>query len=140
MNRSPKPSEDRFPPTYTFHDKPFRWLIVHWWACKRMSRRGHTPCPACGTLGTWKPFGLFSWQDRLVRRWLCKWCGFYDGTDGRFWAYMDAEAGTWVLAPQPGEVSYDEHVKLVAENYRTTPKRLAAESKSYPKPFSPFVG
>lgn len=144
-NRSPKPSEDRFPPTYTFHEKPVRWLFWHWWYCRRLKTRGKLRCPACGVYGTWKPYGLFSWQDRLVRRWLCKWCGFYDGTDGRFWAYMDSNVGTWVLAPQPGDISHREFLKRMDHGEVTTPRRLAAgpgefKQDPYPKSYSPFVG
>jgi len=52
----------------------------------RLTRlRDRMRCPKCEAVGTWKPHG--GWADRKddlrhVRRWLCKWCGYYVGTDG----------------------------------------------------------
>ena len=41
--------------------------------------RDRLRCPRCKAVGTWKPHG--GWLDfedtRRVRRWLCKWCGYY---------------------------------------------------------------
>ncbi len=46
--------------------------------------RDRLRCPACKGVGCWKPHG--GWLDRederKVRRWMCKWCGFYRGPEG----------------------------------------------------------
>lgn len=42
------------------------------------------------------------WSDRedvrRVRRWLCKWCGYYVGPEGEQQAYPDPREGVWKLA------------------------------------------
>lgn len=84
--------QGKMPPIMSFHDHPWLWLIKH--RIFRRFLRGRLRCPCCGAVGTWKPFG-FIWQDRDVRRWLCKWCGFYDGTDGRYWCAINPKIGAW---------------------------------------------
>lgn len=68
------------------------------WA-KLVGMRDRLRCPHCGAVGTWKPHG--GWYDgldlRCVRRWLCKWCGGYDGPEGVMAARYSAERGWWVL-------------------------------------------
>ncbi len=41
--------------------------------------RDRLRCPMCRAVGTYKPHGgLLDKEDiRKVRRWLCKWCGYY---------------------------------------------------------------
>lgn len=69
--------------------------------------RDRLRCPACTAVGTWKPHGsLMSrivYGDLKVRRWLCKWCGYYTNAEGRVVAYPDreVEAPAWTL-PKPG--------------------------------------
>lgn len=84
----------KMPPMLGFHQAPFRWLLK--WMLLYRWRRRHT-CPACGAVGTWKPYGRW-WKDRDCKRWLCKWCGFYDGVDERTWCVIDKAQGCWVKA------------------------------------------
>jgi len=62
--------------------------------------RDRLSCPSCGAIGTWKPHG--GWLDfsdkRKVRRWLCKWCGWYHGPEGFWWATLGD--GQWELSDQ----------------------------------------
>lgn len=104
--RTPKPlptallPQGKMPPMMTFHRHPWLWLIKH--RVFRSFLRGRLRCPACGVVGTWKPYGYW-WRDRDVRRWLCKWCGFYDGTDGRFWCGINEDVGAWAkMEEKPG--------------------------------------
>src|SRR5207253_1087306 len=63
--------------------------MMLWHQCADILRvfglRDRLRCPHCGAVGTWKPHG--GWLDfsdkRRVRRWLCKWCGWYEGPEGR---------------------------------------------------------
>lgn len=59
--------------------------------------RDRLRCPFCNVVGTYKPHG--GWLDgsdkRKVRRWLCKWCGYYHGPEGRKLAVMGD--GQWEL-------------------------------------------
>lgn len=51
-------------------------------------------CPACDAIGTYKPHGgLLDRQDeRRVKRWLCKWCGFYwSKSEGVQWCALGDE-------------------------------------------------
>jgi hypothetical protein len=63
--------------------------------------RDRLRCPHCHKVGTWKPHG--GWWDRrhgdtrAVRRWLCKWCGYYVGPEGERQAYPSQEHGAWAL-------------------------------------------
>jgi len=61
--------------------------------------RDRLRCPDCDKVGTWKPHGsrIFDSTDtRQVRRWLCKWCGYYYGPEGVCRAGLVSERG-WVL-------------------------------------------
>jgi hypothetical protein len=65
-----------------------RWLLnplVHGFydALRLVGMRDRMRCPKCRAVGTWKPHGgLFDVHDkRRVRRWMCKWCGFYVGPE-----------------------------------------------------------
>ena len=119
----------KFPPLSTFHDRPFRWLL-RFWFCTRF-RRGKMACPACGAGGTFKPFGGH-WIDRPVRRWLCKWCGFYDGVDGRFWAVVDRKRGCWVLPVDEERESAEEYFQRVESGELTTPQKIMAKESINP--------
>lgn len=87
----------KMPPRPGFHRRPVWWLIKHWLAGKFL--RGRLRCPSCAVVGTWKPYGYW-WKDRNVKRWLCKWCGYYEGVDGRKWCVMDKDKGCWVFAEE----------------------------------------
>lgn len=46
--------------------------------------RDRLRCPKCTAVGTWKPHGG-RWDNadqRRVRRWMCKYCGHYEGPEG----------------------------------------------------------
>jgi hypothetical protein len=63
--------------------------------------RDRLRCPTCGAVGTWKPHGTLRERrngDRPVRRWMCKWCGYYHGPEGELRAFPDHERGAWTLA------------------------------------------
>ena len=65
--------------------------------------RDRLRCPSCKAVGTWKPHG--GWFDRedvrKVRRWLCKWCGFYEGPERTNQAYVHP-GGPWSLDSMHG--------------------------------------
>jgi len=69
-----------------------------WDFSRLVGMRDRLRCPGCGAVGTWKPHG--GWLDRedarKVRRWLCKWCGLYDGPEGTTGAAVGAN-GFWEL-------------------------------------------
>lgn len=129
-----------FPKTPLFNRRPYWWLVKHWVGYRF---RGWVRCPACKARGAYKAYGLWS-GDRQVRRWLCKWCGYYDAVDGRFWAVMDRIKGTWVLPLDKVAENVDAHAlegllriwdKRVKAGEITTPKAIATREK-----FDPFVG
>lgn len=73
-------------------------------ATSLIGMRDRMRCPMCRAVGTYKPHGsivgrIFQ-KDRPVRRWLCKWCGFYVGPEGVMRAFSSKERGCWVL-PYP---------------------------------------
>lgn len=119
--------QGKMPPIPTFHDHPWRWLIAWRWYYKRRTR---LICPCCSVVGTWKPYGGW-WRDRNVKRWLCKWCGFYDGVDGRYWCYIDKTQGCWVGWPEPPE----EAVSRINSGDLTTPEKIA-----HREGFNPWAG
>lgn len=76
-------------------------------------------CPGCGAVGTWKPHGgrLDQLHDRVlgqelptrcVRRWVCKYCGRYEGPEGVLRAHPDSERPWWVLPPPHDPQSSEE--------------------------------
>ena len=62
--------------------------------------RDRLRCPMCQAVGAWKPHG--GWMDfadeRKVRRWLCKWCGWYRGPEGYRWCQLGETA--WEIADE----------------------------------------
>lgn len=84
--------------------------------------RDRLRCPACSSVGTWKPHG--GWADRragdtrAVRRWLCKWCGHYLGPEGVLQAFPDPAQGCWVL-PRPHYPDSPDPLPTPAEVLRT---------------------
>lgn len=102
-------------------------------ALRWVGLRDRLRCPECHKVGTWKPHGtLFDrWRDgdREVRRWLCKWCGFYVGPEGRLYAFPSRVTGAWALPgwqdrskviptdlpvePVPSKVLYDAYDRVV---------------------------
>lgn len=81
-----------FPPVHAF------WFATRWFGLRDRLR-----CPYCNAVGTWKPHGTWSARifshDRSARRWLCKWCGMYEGHEGIVHAYPCGETHVWRLGP-----------------------------------------
>jgi hypothetical protein len=78
-------------PRAILHDilisRPFIWYF-----------RDRLRCPTCRKVGTWKPRGPVGRADgRIIkRRWLCKWCGAYDGEGERdTGAFINKVKGYW---------------------------------------------
>jgi hypothetical protein len=91
--------------------------------------RDRLRCPNCNKVGTWKPHG--GWWDRrrgderAVRRWLCKWCGYYVGPEGIQQAFPSQEHGAWALT----DWDFD---------HEPTPREVV--EKSYGRPIDPWRG
>ncbi len=70
-------------------------LLVFLWIGRRLK------CPACESLGFWRPFG--GWLSRAFgdnrgkRRWLCKWCGWYVDEGGFYKGVLYKGAPAWTL-------------------------------------------
>ncbi len=84
--------------------------LVHefWSALRIVGLRDRLRCPQCSSVGTWKPHGAWwdqrRYGDRPARRWMCKFCGYYNGPEGTVTAWPDPEAGCWALPhPETGE-------------------------------------
>jgi rubredoxin len=77
--------------------------IVHsfWNMTKWVGMRDRLRCPSCHAVGTWKPHGdlvsRIRYGDRPVRRWMCKWCGRYEGPEGVTKAWPRSETKVWVV-------------------------------------------
>ena len=65
--------------------------------------RSRLRCPNCHKIGTFKPHGawLDFFDERGVRRWLCKWCGYYRGPEGQMWARVSRNKKWWLLPDDP---------------------------------------
>lgn len=117
-----------------------RWRLlfpVHAFWNSLFGLRGRLRCPHCGATGTWAPHGGF-WDrvrsgDRPVRRWLCKWCGYYNGPEGELFGFPDKERGVWSLprpyypeAPEePGPTPADAFASVMGRTWPWTYKRRA---------------
>lgn len=66
-------------------------------ALRLVGLRDRYRCPRCRAVGTFKPHGgLFDRDDhRHVPRWLCKWCGYYLGPEGRMFCVIDPVLNVW---------------------------------------------
>lgn len=100
------------------------------YALRIFGLRDRYRCPDCGAVGSWKPHGGFldgiydrrhgEYNTRLVRRWVCKFCGHYEGPEGTLRAHLDSKRPWWVL-PEP----YDP--ESVDETYEPTPQDAMLE-------------
>ena len=72
-----------------------------WCALRFVGLRDCMRCPKCSAVGTWKPHGgwwdRWRFDDRPVRRWMCKWCGHYIGPEGVLVAFPNLTKGCWDL-------------------------------------------
>ena len=61
------------------HEAPVYAAMMHFIISLLPYFRYRLRCPACEGVGTFKSHGsVFDHEDtRKVRRWLCKWCGYY---------------------------------------------------------------
>lgn len=105
----------KLPPRTPFHEAPIRWLLKFQFFY-RFRRR--LVCPSCGAVGTWKPYGMY-WRDIDKRRWLCKWCGYYDAVDGQGWCVISKKQTSWVQADSEPDNSFTP--QKVAEKGRWNP-------------------
>jgi len=66
--------------------------------------RDRLRCPNCFKIGTWKPHGgwLDSEDECPVRRWLCKWCGYYQSAQRFDWCEVGDTC--WEFAKWPETV------------------------------------
>jgi ribosomal protein S27AE len=75
--------------------------VVHevlFWLAYLTGMRDRLRCPRCTAVGTFKMHGDFRSQlqgDRPARRWMCKYCGYYVGPEGRTQAYPSSRTGAW---------------------------------------------
>jgi hypothetical protein len=58
----------------------------------RMAYRNHLACPKCHNIGTYKP------RDE-PKRYLCKWCGYYQDIARTGWARPCNKKKVWMLKP-----------------------------------------
>lgn len=74
---------------------PVIHTVADW--LRRVGLRDRYRCPECHAVGTFKPHGgKFDTEDeRHVPRWLCKWCGYYIGPEGRMWCVIDSALHVW---------------------------------------------
>jgi hypothetical protein len=60
-------------------------------------------CPRCGAVGTWKPREpVRDERSGAMRpfRWLCKWCGYYDGPEGQKQCCVDTVDRVWKFSEE----------------------------------------
>lgn len=79
--------------------------------------RSRLRCPHCRRVGTFKPHGSIfdrvQGDRRAVRRWLCKWCGYYQGPEGIRQAAINTREREWQLT-EWGEIEYKATTPEVA--------------------------
>ena len=102
------------------------WYFGVWHEIVAMSRfvgmRDRLRCPACKSVGTYKPHG--AWLDhpssRFMRRWMCKFCGFYQNAEeGVMKVFPSKQSGCWQLTRH-------------SDPYCPTPKEILDEVKVNP--------
>jgi ribosomal protein S27AE len=82
--------------------------VVHevlYWLARLTGMRDRLRCPRCTAVGTFKMHGDFVHQlqgDRPARRWMCKYCGYYLGPEGRTQVFPSSRTGAWI-GPGGGE-------------------------------------
>jgi hypothetical protein len=92
----------------------FDWMMI-------VGLRDRLRCPQCKAVGTWKPHGgWMDWEDRRGRkhrRWLCKWCGYYEGMEGKgHLCYPSKLKGCWAFFSDP--YAKDDRDQRVPEEIR----------------------
>jgi len=105
--------------------------MTFWWKLKHIAFdllpfRDRLRCPACRAVGTFKPRGGRRDKDdeRKIRRWMCKWCGFYIGPEG--WATR--------VFPSRAKKCWVVNVDTISEVMLTPRETMIA---SYPPGYTP---
>ena len=123
-----------------YHFKPWWWCLkidLLMLACRipvlRLIRSRRS-CPNCKGIGTWKCYGgpfrpKIDQKPGPSRRWLCKYCGKYDGEDyGESWAFADRDRGCWTVRELYGPSSSFGLISKNMESGRCmTPKGVLAK-------------
>lgn len=106
------------------------WLLVHVFPWLRSRLK----CPSCGAIGTWKPHAPGPTLDGASQRpwrWLCKWCGYYDGPEGKGrLCYPSTVKGCWAFFSDPDakrDKDWRTPLMMCARNKRTQREMSAAE-------------
>lgn len=98
LRRNPLTPSERHLLSFPIHS--FFYLLRY------VGLRDRLRCPNCTSIGTFKPHGSVFDVDgddkRRVRRWLCKWCGYYIGPEGTTTAFLDPVAAEWRLPEDTG--------------------------------------
>jgi len=78
------------------HEAPAYAAVMHFVLSLLPYFRHRLRCPACEGVGTFKSHGsVFDHEDtRKVRRWLCKWCGYYYGPEGKQQAVLTRDGNS----------------------------------------------
>jgi rubredoxin len=95
-------------------------------ALRFIGLRDRLRCPNCRAVGTWKPHGYRHARrtgDRPVRRWLCKYCGHYQGPEGTVTCVVDPELGVW---------RFPHDMDPTAPDDLTTPREILRDHKVWP--------
>jgi hypothetical protein len=78
---------------------------VLFWLATLTGMRERLRCPHCTAVGTFKMHGDLRSQlrgDRPARRWMCKYCGYYLGPEGRTQVFPSSVTKAWI-GPGGGE-------------------------------------
>lgn len=111
--------------------------VLHELACalRWVGLRDRLRCPGCRRIGTWKPHGdvysRMNDHDRSVRRWLCKWCGRYEGPEGVLKAFPSKVTGAWALEGWKDDKGEELPVEPTPEE---------AVLAAYGRPVNPWAG
>lgn len=77
-------------------------IFFLWGLTRFIGLRSRLRCPECRAVGTWKPHSSCQSSDgsgEVPRRWLCKWCGYYNSPrsvpEDIYMAYVSAPMKEW---------------------------------------------
>ena len=84
------------------------WVLSHEFFCllRFVGLRDRLRCPICKKVGTWKPH-------RPPRRWLCKWCGYYEDSGRTGLARPCKKKRVWMLKPIKRGLTPAERIRKV---------------------------
>ena len=84
------------------------WEFNHALFCSILpfQMRDRLRCPKCEKVGTWKPH-------EPPRRWLCKWCGWYEDIARTGWCRPCLRKRVWMLCPlSPGKLPHEKMSRI----------------------------